>query len=87
MNRHESPPLWPLLLFIASATIFGVLAPFILGVVARSVTHGSRSKTVEVVRYVTVEGSAPRPASSAPPASTPRAESAAPIVASPRAGP
>ena len=63
MNDRESPRSWPLLLFVSAAIVFGILTPFVGGMLVGAFAKGPRSKTVEIVRYVTVENSAsPQPA-------------------------
>jgi len=61
MNDRQSPRSWPLLLFVSAAIVFGILTPFVGGIVVGAFTSSPRSKTVEIVRYVTVENSASPP--------------------------
>jgi hypothetical protein len=71
MNDRESARPWPLLLFVSAAIVFGILTPFVGGIVVGAFTNSARSKTVEVIRYVTVNNSAsPQPAPSTAPALT-----------------
>ena len=71
MNRRESPRLWPLLLFVSSAIVFGIIAPFFGGILVGAFTGRPRSKTVEIVRFT-------RQAESATPASSSRRGADAP---------
>jgi|GEM_PF-3937701 len=83
MNQRESPRSWPLLLFVSSAIVFGIIAPFFGGMLVGAFTDRSRSKTLEIVRYVDSSSSA-QPALSTAPAFTRQAESATPAFSSRR---
>ena len=85
MNPRESRRSWPLLLFVSSAIVFGIIAPFFGGMLVGAFTARPRSKTVEIVRHLTVESSkTPQPAPSTAPAFTREAESATPALSSRR---